>query len=212
MRSAGSTSPAPPTRWTIAATARADPWVQQRGDLMVVILPLCGDGGGTAGFSRTTSASTRSYRDGQLFGATDQAGAGRFVIPEGTATYWATTQATRVSGTWTFHGDRADGVRQYPVSAVRFTPPLDDNGAVGRGFFLLPVSVQDQAGTTSKQRLRGVAVSYDQGTTWQTAPLVGGYALLYHPADATSESLGATAGDHAGNSVDQTVIDAYLLR
>ena len=199
---------------------RDDLWVQQRGDLMVVILPLFGDGAGNAGFSNTTSASTKLYRDGQLFGETDEAGAGRFVIPAGKATYRATTEATRtghtqatkVSGTWTFQGDRDKGVSQYPVAAVRFTPTLDDNGAVGTGFFLLPVSVENQAGTTSQQRLRSVQVSYDQGTTWRTAPIISGYALLYHPVGAKSVSLRATAADRAGNSVDQTIIDAYLLK
>ncbi|MEV4312151.1 S8 family peptidase [Actinocrispum sp. NPDC049592] len=199
---------------------RDDLWVQQRDDLMVVALPLFSDGAGNAGFSATTSASTKLYRDDELLGQTSDAGVGRFVLPAGPAKYRITTEATRtghtqatkVSGTWTFTGDRSTGVRQHPVSAVRFTPALDDNGSVRKGLFALPVSVENQPGTTSKQRLRSVQVSYDQGATWLTAPVIGGYALLCHPANAKSVSLRATAADRAGNSVDQTIIDAYSLR
>ncbi|MGO1051979.1 S8 family peptidase [Crossiella sp. CA198] len=199
---------------------RDDLWVQQRGDLMVVALPLFSDGAGNAGFSATSSASTKLYRDGQLFGETRDAGVGRFVIPAGRATYRVTTEATRtghtqatkVMGSWTFQGDRTPGVTQHPVSAVRFTPALDDAGSAPRGLFALPVSVENQAGTSSRQRLQVVQVSYDQGATWKTAPVLGGRALLYHPDNAKSVSLRATAADQAGNSVDQTIIDAYLLR
>jgi subtilisin family serine protease len=199
---------------------RDDLWLQQRGDLMVVATPLFGDGAGYAGFSAVTSASTRLYRNGTLFGQTDQAGAGRFTLPAGKATYRVTTEATRtghaqatkVSASWTFQGAPKDGVSQYPVSAVRFTPTLDDNGAAPRGFFLLPVSVEDQPGTNSKQRLQSLQVSYDQGATWKAVPVAGGYAALYHPDNARSVSLKATAADRAGNSVEQTIIGAYLLR
>ncbi|HTI22225.1 MAG TPA: S8 family peptidase [Kutzneria sp.] len=199
---------------------RDDLWVQQRGDLMVVATPLFGDGSGNAGFSATTSASTKLYRDGVLFGQTNQAGAGRFTLPAGKASYRVTTEATRtghaqatkVSASWTFTGSPKDGVSQYPVSAVRFTPALDDNGTAPRGTFRLPVSVQDQPGTTSRQHLRSLQVSYDEGLTWQTVPVTGGYATLHHPTDAKTVSLHATAADNAGNAVDQTIIDAYLLR
>ncbi|MCE7002382.1 S8 family serine peptidase [Kibdelosporangium philippinense] len=197
-----------------------DLWVQQRGDLMVIAIPLFSDGTGNAGWSATSSASTKLYRNGELLGQNNEAGSGRFVIPAGKATYKIVTEATRtghdqatkVAGTWTFQGDSSTGVAQHPASAIRFTPKLDENAAAPRGLFLLPVTVENQPGTTSKQRLQTVQVSYDKGTTWQNAPLIGGYAMLHHPADAKSVSLRATAADRAGNSVDQTIIDAYLLR
>lgn len=128
------------------------------------------------------------------------------------ATRTGHAQATKVSATWTFQGAPKAGVSQYPVSAVRFTPTLDANGAAPRGPFLLPVSIQDQPGTSSKQRLQSLQVSYDQGATWKPAPVAGGYAVLNHPDNAKSVSLKATAADRAGNSVEQTIIDAYLLR
>ncbi|MBP2471955.1 subtilisin family serine protease [Crossiella equi] len=199
---------------------RDDQWVQQRGDLLVALLPLFGDGAGNAGFSATTNAWTRVYRNDTLLGETPEAGHARLTIPPGKATYRITTEAsrtghtrsTKVSGTWTFQADRTEGVSQHPAAAVRFTPALDDAGTAPKGLFRLPVSVDNQAGTNSVQRLRGVQVSYDQGATWRNAPVLAGHALLDHPANAKSVSLRASAADRAGNSVEQTIIDAYLLR
>ncbi|MET0132720.1 MAG: S8 family serine peptidase, partial [Kibdelosporangium sp.] len=102
---------------------RDDPWVQQRGDLMVVTLPLFGDGVGNAGFSAVDSASTKLYRDGQLFGETPEPGFARFVIPAGKAKYRLTAEASRsgypkaskVSGAWTFEGDRSGAVAAWPL-------------------------------------------------------------------------------------------------
>jgi hypothetical protein len=84
---------------------RDDLWVQQRHDLMVVATPLFADGAGNAGFSATTSASTKLYRDGALFGETKDAGAGRFVLPAGNATGRA-TRSRRRSSTRTCCADR----------------------------------------------------------------------------------------------------------
>jgi hypothetical protein len=60
-------------------------------------------------------------------------------------------------------------------------------------------------------------VSYDDGGTWQTAPVRRGddgqwLASVRHPAGATFVSLRATATDGAGNTVDQTIIHGYRLR
>jgi hypothetical protein len=61
-----------------------------------------------------------------------------------------------------------------------------------------------------------VRVSYDDGGTWQAAPVRRGdgqwYASLRHPAGATFVSFSATATDGAGNTVDQTIIRGYRLR
>ena len=42
--------------------------------------------------------------------------------------------------------------------------------------------------------------------------MADGTVLLRHPVGATSVSLRATAGDTAGNLVEQTIIRAYQLR
>jgi hypothetical protein len=58
-------------------------------------------------------------------------------------------------------------------------------------------------------------VSYDDGETWQPAPVLRAgqqrQALLQHPADARHVSLRATATDSAGGSAEVTIIRAYRL-
>ena len=59
-------------------------------------------------------------------------------------------------------------------------------------------------------------VSYDDGATWQSAPVSGGgskwTASVTHPAGAGHVSLRAIATDSKGGKVEQTIIRAYLLR
>jgi len=58
-------------------------------------------------------------------------------------------------------------------------------------------------------------VSYDDGRTWTKAFVVGfgdnRVALLHHPPGGEFVSLKARATDHAGNTVEQTIIRAYRL-
>jgi hypothetical protein len=187
---------------------------------MVVNLPLFGDGAGNAGWSSTDSAVTKLYRNDELLGESLEPGYGRFVLPQGSARYRLTAEAsrtgypltTKVFGTWTFQADRGIGVAQHPVSVIRYTPKLSPTGTAPVGsIFVVPISVQTQAGVAAHARLQSVDVSYDSGASWQPAPVFGEFALLYHPASATTVSLRGTASDPAGNSVEQTIIDAYLL-
>ncbi len=70
---------------------------------------------------------------------------------------------------------------------------------------------QVQSGTTL-----AVQASYDDGATWTpvTVATTGDHwtATLTHPAGGGFVSLKATAGDAAGNSVDQTILRAYALK
>jgi hypothetical protein len=199
---------------------RGDPWVQQRGDTLIAYLPLFGDGFGNAGFSIADSASTKLYRNGELLDENGETGYGRFAIPQGTAKYRLTADATRsgfsrattVSAAWTFEADHSSGITALPVSVIRYTPKLDaEEEARAGSLFVVPLQVQTQAGAASSPQVTRAEVSYDSGATWQAAPLFGEYLLLYHPQGATSVSLRARAADHQGNSVEQTIIDAYLL-
>jgi hypothetical protein len=200
---------------------RGDPWVQQRGDTLIANLPLFGDGFGNAGWSTPDTASTKLYRDGQLLSENGEPGYVRLAIPQGTARYRLTAEATRsgftrattVSAAWTFQADHSAGITPLPVSVIRYTPKLDAAETARAGsLFVVPLQVQTQAGAASSPQVTLTEVSYDRGDTWQTAPLFGEYILLYHPQGATSVSLRAKAADHQGNSVEQTIIDAYLLR
>ncbi|MCE7004204.1 S8 family serine peptidase [Kibdelosporangium philippinense] len=199
---------------------RTDPWVQQRGDSLIAHVPLFGDGAGNAGFSTASEATTKLYRDGELMAESPDTGFVRMVVPRGSAKYQLTAEATRagysksthVAASWTFTSDHSSGITALPVSAIRYTPKLDASDKAKTGIlFAVPIQAQPQAATTSKPRLTSTEVSYDRGATWQQAALFGDFLLLYHPPGAASVSFRASAADDAGNKVEQTIIDAYLL-
>lgn len=199
---------------------RGEPWVQLRGDTMTANLPLFGDGFGNAGWSTADTASTKLYRNEQLLSENGETGYVRFAVPQGTANYRLTADVTRtgyeratsVSAAWTFQADPGAGVRALPVSVIRYTPRLDSAEKARAGsLFIVPVQVQTQAGAASRPEITRAEVSFDRGATWQAAPIFGDFLLLYHPYGAESVSLRASASDHHGNSVEQTIIDTYLL-
>jgi len=208
-----------------APTGDLDPAVR-RGDNVTVSLPMFTDRHGNSGFSITDRASTRLYRDGVLVGADSTPGWAFFEnLPPTSSNYRLEVEAVRpaafpvssvVSAAWTFRSAHApeDGSALLPVHFVRYGPDLDtdDSARAGRGQ-IVPVQLQDQRGARLAPRTLSVEVSYDEGRTWQRVPvLLKAAALLIHPRGATSVSLRATAADRGGNTVEQTVIRAYLLR
>jgi hypothetical protein len=80
---------------------------------------------------------------------------------------------------------------------------------------IVPISVSTN-NRESKAWPTKIQVSHDKGATWQPAPLIsiGGkwYTVLVHPRGAKSVSLQANARDTAGNTVSQTIVDAFLLK
>ncbi len=201
---------------------RGRPWLYRNDGELVANLQLFGDSAGNAGHAPAVGA-TKLYRNGELLAENEEPAYGRFVLPDGAADYRLTTDATRstspfstrVSVAWTFTSDRTTKITALPISVIRYIPKLDAGGAAPAGqAFQVPVSVQNQAGTgQSRQRITSAEVSYDSGATWRSVVVSGGCVLrLSHPTGARSVSLRAKAGDRAGNTVEQTVIDAYLLR
>jgi subtilisin family serine protease len=191
-----------------------------------VNVPLWGDGSGNAGFSIVDSGVTTLYRDGKKIGEQPADGYGAFEVPADTGNYTLSTEGIRtntgvsdvttaVRASWTFRSGPAgtDPVR-VPLSTVRYTPALDaTNSAPAGESFIVPVSVQAQnsgAGTVPKALT--VDASFDGGQTWSAATVVANvFAIVQHPNDATSVSLRAKATDRAGNTVEQTIINAYKL-
>ena len=201
---------------------RARPWLYRDGVELAANLPLFGDGAGNTGYAPAVG-TTKLYRNGELLVGNNLSAYGRFELPDGDADYRLTTDAvrstsplsTKVSAAWTFRSDKTEQVTALPISVIRYTPKLDAGGAAPAGqAFQVPVSVQSQAGAVrTRQRITSAEVSYDSGATWLPVPVNGGCALrLSHPKDAKSVSLRAKAGDRSGNTVEQTIIDAYLLR
>ncbi|OLF18022.1 hypothetical protein BU204_08565 [Actinophytocola xanthii] len=203
-----------------------DPWAYRVGDDLELNIPLFGDSSGNAGFSYTGSARTRLYRGDELLAETPTAGSGTMEgLPAEESRYRLTTTVTRpktfdtttsMSAEWTFSSSHVDGKEPEAIelNAVRFLPELDDNNSAPAGRqFLVPLRMQDQTGATTKPRSITVEASYDRGTSWQPVRITGNLtAVLHHPADAQTVSLRAEATDREGNTVHQTLIDAYKLR
>ncbi|GAA3673634.1 S8 family serine peptidase [Lentzea roselyniae] len=196
--------------------ARDVPHTFRTGDLMRVTVPLFGDNAGNEGYAPVTEARTTVYRDNAKVCETAEAGWCLTDVQPGAADYRVETTATRsgplstvVSGVWTFRSDTTATRTPLPLSVIRFTPQLDDDGHARAGRMLsVPISTQSQTGSV---RITSVEVSYDGGTTWRSTPITSGRVLLAHPRDAKSVSLRAKASGY-GQTVEQTIVNAYLLR
>ncbi|MFD5828751.1 S8 family peptidase [Lentzea sp. NPDC060358] len=195
---------------------RGVPHSFRTGDFMRITVPLYGDNAGNAGYGPVTGARTTLYRDGEKLVDSPDPGWALADVAPGAATYRLEAAATRatplsreVSGVWTFRSDTTAKQTALPLSVIRFAPQLDDDGYGRAGQLLgVPISTQSQTGSV---RVTSVEVSYDSGKTWRRTQLTHNRVLLAHPREAKSVSLRAKAsGD--GQTVEQIIVDAYLLR
>jgi subtilisin family serine protease len=147
-------------------------------------------------------------------------------LPAGTATYRLEASlsqrfalvSTTVTCAWTFRSGHVAGNRAavLPLLEVGYRPELDEyNHARAGGGYRIPVEVTRQSGA-GHATVTGVTVevSYDDGKTWQTAPVTRDgarwSATVDNPASG-AVSLRTRAADTDGNSVEQTTIRAYLV-
>ncbi len=200
------------------------PGAARLGDTFQAYLPLFSDGAGNLGESAYTKARSSLYEGGtKIFATTTPLESDRYTLPAEAGTYRLSTDvsrssaifptSTRVAAEWTFRSAHVTGTtaQQLPLSAVRFTPKLSTAGTAKAGAtFAVPFTVQ---GAAKAGHLRKLAfqVSYDDGKTWQKAP-VGGHGEqldLRHPSKAGTVSLRVTLTDANGNLLKQTVWQAY---
>jgi subtilisin family serine protease len=200
-----------------------DPWASRWDNEIIVRVPLFTDGAGNAGTTYEESGSTKLYLGDQLVGETKSGGSGYFPnLPAASGKYRLTTESvnpvrftpTTVSAEWTFRSSQVDSTTALNLNVVRFLPKLAADGSAPAGrSYVVPLKFQDETGAYHRPRRLTVEVSYDEGKTWQRVPVTSKLeAKLKHPADATSVSFRASATDHDGNTVKQTIIRAYSLR
>ncbi|MFV5992372.1 hypothetical protein ACNPQM_07925 [Streptomyces sp. NPDC056231] len=199
------------------------PGVVRDGNRVTVDVPLLADGDGHVPWSpQFSTASTTLYRDGVRV-ATKAGAPGRaaFNVPSGRAAYRLTSTvnrkgapgvATRVTTAWTFTSDRTTGPVPVPVSAVRFSPELSPTGtAAANAALRVPVTVMGAAADGRVCSL-AVSVSVDNGVSWTRVPVENGAVTIHNPNADTGVSLRAKLTDTDGNTLTQTVIDAYRTR
>ncbi|MFE7189621.1 serine protease [Kitasatospora sp. NPDC057541] len=201
--------------------------LERDGDTITANLPLLADGDGHVPSAPSfDTAYTALYRDGALIGtrsgADAAAGRAAFTVPAAPASYRlaatvtrkaATGATTRVNASWTFPSAATTGPTPLPVSVVRFSPELDPDGTAAAGSPIrVPVTVQGAA-ANGRVRSLTVSMSADGGASWTRLPVDAGAVTVPNPAAAdTAVSLRAELTDADGNTLDQTVVDAYRTR
>ncbi len=200
----------------------------REGNTLDGIVPLVGDS--QPGHSGTPSlddtGETVLRRDGKVVMSVPDPGyLPPTVVPPGVATFRLETRlrraaapfSTQIHAAWTFRSGHGAKPVVLPLGVVRYSPPLNaDNKAPSAGAFTIPLRYERSPGSTvAPLRSIAVQVSYDGGKTWTAAALSGAgdrrVATVRHPGRAGFASLRATAVDTAGNSVEQTYVNAYAL-
>lgn len=197
----------------------------RNGDTIEAALPLFSDSAGHSGFpSSGDTGDTVLSSGGKEIGRSGTPGQGTFTVPVGVADYRLTAEATRnhllstkVSAEWGFRSGHTATATPLPLLAIGFDPKLDmTNQAPAGALFAVPVRVDRQPGSPGgKAEPRKVEASFDDGKTWQQVPLLKvndqWWAAVKNPS-AGFVSLRASASDHDGNTVAQTIIRAYQVK
>ncbi|WP_190125559.1 serine protease [Streptomyces inusitatus] len=200
------------------------PGAVREGRRIAVDLPLLADGEGRASTDQAPdeTASFTLHRDGvPVAPEASTPGRAAFTVPPGRAAYRLTGTArrtgapgtaTRVTSAWTFASAATAGPTPLPLSAVRFSPGLSLTGTAPAGAALrIPVTVQGAA-ANGRTRSLTVSASTDGGATWTRLPVTRGAVTFRNPRADTGVSLRAELTDTDGNTLTQTIVDAYRTR
>ncbi|WP_328861403.1 S8 family peptidase [Streptomyces sp. NBC_00306] len=213
----------------LAAGTPGEQGAERTGDYIGARIPLFNDGHGNLGSSTVTSGSAKLESGGRVLAegpATDWLGAD---VPAASAPYRLTVEAsrstedtstsTKVAGVWTFTSARpaADSTARLPLSTVRFTPMLSLSGTARAGSALaVPLKLSGAAAAAGQVAALTVKVSFDGGLTWKaltvTTDAKGARSVIVkHPAAAKAVSFQVDLKDKGGNTVRETITNAYRL-
>ncbi|MFE0425970.1 S8 family serine peptidase, partial [Streptomyces sp. NPDC058953] len=198
-----------------------DSGLYREGDRIKGAVRMFSDGdGNNPGLGEMGTISNTLYRDGVEIATTPaEPGLVPFTVPADRSSYRLVTTATRdadaypvsdrITAEWTFDSARTPAAEPVPVSAVRFTPALalDSTAPAGRPV-RVPVTVQGAAAGAGTASL-AVSVSYDDGRTWRAVPVRDGAARVVSPAAGRGVALRADVADLHGNTLRQTVHNAF---
>ncbi|MFF3328006.1 S8 family serine peptidase [Streptomyces sp. NPDC002888] len=213
----------------LAAGSPQEQGANRTGDYIDARIPLFNDGSGNPGSSVVTSGFARLESGGRILGegsATDWLSA---EVPAASAAYRLTVEAsrsaedtstsTKVAGVWTFTSARpaSDRTTRLPLSTVRLAPKLSLHGTAPAGSTLtVPLKLSGAAAAAGQVAALTVNVSYDGGRTWKpltvTTDAKGARSVsVKHPATAKAVSFRVDLKDRGGNTVRETITNAYRL-
>ncbi|KOG29635.1 hypothetical protein AQJ84_38990 [Streptomyces resistomycificus] len=213
----------------LAAGSPHQQGAERMGDTILAMIPLFNDGGGNPGSSMLTSGFTRLESGGRILGegpATDwlsvevpAAFAAYRLTVEGSRSTADTSTSTKVAGVWTFTSARptSDGTTRLPLSTVRLAPKLSLRGtAPAGGTLTVPLKLSGPAAAAGQVAALTVKVSYDGGRTWKPLTVAtdakGARSVsVKHPATAKAASFRVDLKDKGGNTVRETITNAYRL-
>ncbi|MFI5998481.1 S8 family peptidase [Streptomyces sp. NPDC051362] len=195
----------------------------RNGDTMDGALPLFSDSKGNTNDNNSPIANARInlYRNGDLVKTSIYPSDFFYIAEPKRAQYRLTLSvergpvadvSTSLNTEWTFSSGSTQRLTNLPISVVRFTPDLSlDSSSKARAKVQVPVAVKGAAAGRNLKSLN-VWVSVDKGTHWKRTIVHNGRAQVANPKAGDSVSFKATAVDRQGNSVTQTILDAYLAK
>ncbi|MFJ8630876.1 S8 family peptidase [Streptomyces sp. NPDC093568] len=213
----------------LAAGSPEQQGAERTGDYLSAWIPLFNDGSGNPGSSTVTGGFARLESGGRILAEsppTDWVGA---EVPAALAPYRLTVEAsrsaedtsisTKVAGVWTFTSARpaSDGTARLPLSTVRLAPKLSLRGTAPAGSTLtVPLKLSGAAAAAGQVAALTVNVSFDGGRTWKpltvtTAANGARSVSVKHPATAKAVSFRVDLKDKSGNTVRETITNAYRL-
>lgn len=208
--------------------AEAIQGARRAGNSMDAYVRLFNDGAGHAGDSVLTGGFSKLESRGRVVAEGDP-GALFADLPDASAPYRLSMEATRspketststkVAVAWMFTSAKTpdEPPTTLPLSTVLLAPKLALNGTTKAGGTLaVPLYVGGAAAGTGKVAALTVKVSYDGGRTWKAVPVTtnakGARSVsVKHPATARAASYQVYLKDTAGNTVTQTITNAYRL-
>jgi hypothetical protein len=219
-------------RWgaAVAVPDVADGGSTRSGNTIAVYISPNADGDGHSGDSlEVDSGATKLFRNGKLIGSDTSPGqvfvenvaTGNGLFRLESAQLRSRLQlATKMSSVWTFRSqDTGSNEVPLPLWVVRPRPAVDLNNSVARQpLSILPLDVATQPGAkVGAVKQVTLQVSGDGGKTWTRASVVrsgkADYKAIFRtPAGAKLISLRSTLVDRDGNTVSQTVLNAYRIR
>lgn len=199
------------------------------GDYIDATVLLFADGSGHAGQSYFTDGFVRLESGGRVLAEGTPNGYLSAEVPSTSAPYRLSAEAgrsaedtstsTKVAAAWTFTSARppAEQTVALPLSTVRLSPKLSLSGTAPAGGTLkVPLHLGGAAAAAGQVAALTVKVSHDGGTTWKpltvTTDAKGARSVtVKNPATAKTVSFQVDLKDKGGNTVRETITNAYRL-